>query len=150
MTAQAPSKSDLIRSSFQAVMSTRPELVEDFYTRLFVVAPEVRDVLPKTGQEQAEHLESMLQLALVALDMQEALVAPLHAMGEEYARLGMQSGQHHMINEALMDTLASQIGSDWTPEVSAAWTSVLTFISSKMIEGGRNLPAPDQPPTKVA
>jgi len=150
MMASAPTKSNLIRSSFKAVMSTKPELVEDFYTRLFVVAPEVRDVLPKTTQEQTEHLESMLQLALVALDMQEALIAPLHAMGEEYAKLGMLSGQHHMINEALMDTLAAQIGDDWTPQISSAWTSVLTFISSKMIEGAHNISSQDSATDKVA
>jgi hemoglobin-like flavoprotein len=150
MSAQTFSKCDLIRSSFNAVMSTRPELVEDFYTRLFVVAPEVQTLLPKTAAEQAEHLESMLQLALSALEMQEALVAPLHAMGKEYAKLGMQSGQHHMINEALMDTLAAQIGDDWTPQVSEAWTSVLTFISSTMIEGSLNAADASTASVKIA
>jgi hemoglobin-like flavoprotein len=128
-------QNELVRSSFATVMSSRPELVEDFYTRLFVVAPEVQGFLPRTREEQAIHLESMLQLALSALDMKDAIVGSLHAMGEDYAKRGMQSSQHHMVNEVLMDTLAAQIGDAWTPDVSAAWSAVLNFISSTMIDG---------------
>ncbi|WP_417259887.1 globin domain-containing protein [Celeribacter sp.] len=131
----------LVKSSYKAVTDARPELFEDFYTRLFVIAPEVRDLFPNRPREQAVKLEAMLQLALSSLDAPEALTPLLHKLGFAHVAYGVQEKHYIVVGEVLLDTLAAQAGDLWTAEVSAAWFAVVNFIASSMIDGARAMAA---------
>ncbi|SLN52301.1 Bacterial hemoglobin [Aquimixticola soesokkakensis] len=133
-------KTALVRTSFQAVFSTCPELLEEFYTRLFVVEPSVRQLFPKDISTQALKLEATMQLALSALEAPESLIEPLRQMGADHRAYGVSDGQYHIVCEVLMDTLAAHAGDTWTRDTSAAWGEVLSFISNTMIEGARIAP----------
>lgn len=125
----------LVRDSFKQVFDRRPELVEIFYTRLFVTEPNLRDAFPQGGREQEIKLESTLQLALLSLERAELLVPALKDLGVKHGELGVTEGQYHIFNEILLDTLAAEAGEFWTLEVSHAWNTVLQFISKTMIDG---------------
>lgn len=132
-----PERVDMIRTSYKQVIASRPELFEDFYTRLFVTEPAVREMFPKGIHQQAVKLEATMQLALSALTAPETLVPLLREMGRTHVAHGVTPGQYHIVAEVLLDTLAAQAGDLWTAEVSAAWGEVLGFITNTMIEGAR-------------
>ncbi|RPE67192.1 hemoglobin-like flavoprotein [Pacificibacter maritimus] len=131
-------QTDLIRSSFAAVMATRPEMATDFYTRLFITAPQLRDMFPQDVTTQATKLEATLQVALSTLGAPETLIAPLHALGARHAKIGVQDCYYITVSEVLLDTLAAEAGDLWTAETSQAWGALLEFISKTMIEGAKH------------
>jgi len=130
-----PDQIKLVRDSFRAVYDRRPELAETFYTRLFVTEPQLKDAFPNTDREREIKFESSLQLALLSLERPELLVPALHDLGRKHGALGITAGQYHIFNEILIDTFAAEAGDIWTAEVSAAWSGVLNFIATTMIEG---------------
>ncbi|OCX66784.1 hypothetical protein BFP70_01120 [Thioclava sp. SK-1] len=125
----------LVRTSFDQVIKSRPELVEDFYTRLFVLHPELRPLFPASISAQADKLTATLQIALSSLDQLEGLTQILQDMGRMHRGYGVQDHQYQMVSEVLIDTLAAQLGSAWTVEVSAAWGTLLAFVTYEMIVG---------------
>ena len=132
-----PAQIYLVQSSYKAIMATRPEMVEDFYTRLFVVEPHLKSLFPGDIVSQAMKLEATLQLAILSLNAAEALVVPLRELGEKHHEVGVTDGMYHVVGEVLMDTLAAQAGDVWNAEVSAAWGAVLAFVTNTMIDGAR-------------
>ncbi|GAA3866521.1 globin domain-containing protein [Celeribacter arenosi] len=130
-----PEQIALVRDSYKAVMATRPELVEDFYTRLFVTQPSLKPMFPQDITGQAMKTEATLQLAILSLSAPDALIGPLRDLGRYHAGVGVRDGMYHTMCEVLMDTLAAQAGPIWTPEVSQAWGKVLAFVTNTMIEG---------------
>lgn len=130
-----------VRSSYKAIAVRKPELFEDFYTRLFVLMPETRAMFPNDIEVQSSKLESAIQIVLSALSNPEPMRPLLLDLGRAHAGFGVTEGQYHLLSEILLDTLAACAEDDWSPEISAAWGSVLAFVTNCMIEGSRSAAA---------
>lgn len=125
----------LIRDSYAEILRRRPELVVDFYTRLFVTAPEFREMFPDTVEVHAGMLQDALQIALSSTHHPEKMVKFLHELGRTHSLLGISTDQYQTFAEVLLDTLAAEADDTWTSEVSTAWILLMKFVVETMIEG---------------
>ena len=81
----------------------------------------------------------MLTQALVAVldHLEDAtwLTDTLKAMGAKHIDYGVTDEMYGWVGDSLLSTIAEIAGSDWTPELAAAWTEAYGAIASLMQRG---------------
>lgn len=129
---------ELLRATFDAVVTPNPNLTHRFYENLFERYPEARGLFKS---RPIETQEKMLRDALVAvmdhLEDPPWLRYNLEALGEKHVAYGVGDEMYTWVGEALIATLAETAGSAWTPPVEAAWTEAYGAIAAFMIEGAK-------------
>lgn len=79
----------------------------------------------------------MISLVLVINNIRNLtyLTTLLKELGERHVRYGISPEYYPMVGAALLKTLESYLGMDWTPEVKQAWTYGYGAIADLMLEG---------------
>lgn len=127
---------DLLRTSFDLVVSREPNLTKRFYDVLFSRYPQVQ---PLFGRNSREQQETMLRDALVAvmdhLDDAPWLEQTLAALGAKHVDYGVTREMYDWVGDALLATLAESAGDAWTPELAGAWGETYGAIAGLMQRG---------------
>ncbi|MDH5671645.1 MAG: globin domain-containing protein [Myxococcales bacterium] len=130
---------DVLRSSFELVVETAPDLTSRFYEILFERYPQARPMFHRRPREQQA---KMLTEALVAVvdHLEDApwLSETLGAMGAKHLEYEVTDEMYGWVGESLLATLAEVAGEAWTDEVAQAWTDAYGAISSLMLAGAEN------------
>jgi hemoglobin-like flavoprotein len=135
-----PDQVELIRSSFNKVSPRAPEMVQDFYFRLFVRAPQVRQLFADDVGSQVEKLTKTLAMAVAGADKLAQHEETLSALGAMHAGLGVDAADYDLVIDILLETLAATLGSDWSGDLDYAWRDMLGKISKVMISGSAGRP----------
>ncbi|MBV9690258.1 MAG: hypothetical protein JO202_11180 [Ktedonobacteraceae bacterium] len=132
----------LLRQSWNMVDADRYRFTHLFYVRLFQYYPSVRALFPLDMQKQEQKLADTLAVVISAVEGNDpSLVDTLHMLGRKHQELGAQPAHYPIVAKVLLETFASDLGPDFTPEMQDAWTEALTVVASKMLEGaGQALP----------
>jgi nitric oxide dioxygenase len=136
-----PEQIALVKSSFAKVVPIAPQAADLFYGRLFETAPQVRAMFPQDMSEQKKKLVAMLSLAVNGLDHVDKLVPALHELGRRHIAYGTTADQYPIVGGALLWTLRTGLGDEFTPEVEAAWTAAYALLSQTMIDGAEKAKA---------
>lgn len=128
-------QTELIQNSFATAISSRDDLVTDFYHALFAKAPSVRGMFADDISSQSEMLTATLQLAVAEIRNLEALIEPLRVLGAKHAEYGAEPAHYAAVSEVLVESLQGAVGPTWTPEHTQAWTAALTAIAQTMLDG---------------
>ena len=127
---------ELLRSSFELVLAREPALTHRFYGVLFTKYPQVK---PLFGRNSAQHQETMLANALVAVmdHLEDAswLNETLTAMGAKHLDYGVKDEMYPFVGDALITAMSQVAGADWTEEHTAQWSAAYGAITSMMLEG---------------
>jgi hemoglobin-like flavoprotein len=127
---------EVLRDSFELVLSRRPNVTHLFYEELFRRYPEARSLF---GRHSMEAQEQMLAEALVAAvaNLEDAawLQTNLGELGSKHAEYGVTEEMYGWVGEALLATFAEAAGSDWTPELERAWGEAYQAIAALMLAG---------------
>lgn len=127
---------DLLRNSFDFVVSREPELTRRFYERLFADHPQVHALF---GRRSERAQEQMLRDALVAVldHLEDApwLDQTLRGLGRSHAGYGVTAPMYDWVGHALLATLADIAGDTWSPAVEAAWAAAYDVIATTMQAG---------------
>lgn len=131
---------EVLRSSFELVVTRSPSLTKRFYEIFFTRFPEVRPMFGASPARQA-HQEKMLTDALVAVldHVEDApwLTRTLFSLGERHVGYGVRDEMYGWVGECLLATLSEVAGAAWTGEVEKAWTDAFGAIVSLMLDGAR-------------
>src|SRR5688572_19919764 len=127
-----PEKIELVQSSFKKVVPIAGTAADLFYGRLFEIAPEVRPMFPEDLKEQKVKLMGMLGTAVGNLHQLETILPAVKALGERHKGYGVTAAHYAPVGAALLWTLEKGLGSDFTPEVKAAWTETYTALAGVM------------------
>jgi hemoglobin-like flavoprotein len=128
----SPNHIRAIRETF-ALVAMRPEAAAQlFYDRLFDLDPTLRSLFHADLKEQGRKLMQMLGAAIRLLEQPAALVPVLENLGRRHVDYGVQDGHYDTVGEALLWTLKSALGEEFTEEAEEAWSDLYTTIASIM------------------
>lgn len=124
---------DIVKDSFRVVAFRAAELGEQFFTRLFREAPEMRALFPQDAWQRDHDFASGLGVLMKNLHRIEGVAPLLEDAGVRCQRAGVQPHQFGVARDVLLHTLRDMVGQDWTSETEAAWFEVLNVASAMMI-----------------
>jgi hemoglobin-like flavoprotein len=125
---------DALETSFDLVAPRGDELVDDFYTRLFEVAPGVRGLFSDDMRRQKAMLLSALVLVRKSLRDLDGLLPTLRALGARHVAYGAKAEHYPVVGTTLVQSMAAVAGDDWKPEYETAWAEAFLVIAGVMIE----------------
>jgi len=129
-----PQQIQLVRSSFQKVAAVPERAGEIFYKRLFELDPNARQLFWGNLQHQGTALFLMLDMIVKSLDIQDKIVPIIFDLGKRHAMYGVRDRDYQPFEQALIDTLSSINGDDFTQDERNAWRAAFTFLADIMRE----------------
>ncbi|UZO81065.1 globin domain-containing protein [Aquimarina sp. ERC-38] len=129
---------DLVQSSFKKVVPIAGTAAEIFYAKLFELDPSLKKLFPAENAEamkgQGNKLMTMLGSAVAGLTNLDKLVPILQDLGKRHVDYHVEAAHYDLVGAALLDTLATGLGDDFTEDVKKAWTDTYTVMASVMKE----------------
>lgn len=108
-----------------------------FYARLFELDPGLRQLFPSDMKGQKQKLMMMITAAVRGLGDLERLVPVVQDLGRRHAGYRVTEAHYATVGAALIDTLRTGLGAQFTPQVEQAWGAVYGVLSSTMIAAAR-------------
>jgi hemoglobin-like flavoprotein len=128
--------SEILRSSFDFVVSREPELTLRFYEILFARYPQAQPLFGRNSRaNQAQMLQGALMAVMDHLEDANWLQSTLTAMGKKHVDYGVTDEMYDWVGSSLLATLAEIAGPAWTPKLEAAWTDAYGAIAGLMKAG---------------
>ena len=112
--------------------------IDEFYRRLFELAPEVRPMFKREMGLQAKKFADMLAWMIAHLEQPDDLYKELRAMGARHRDYGVAIDQYAPVGSALIWMFQHTLGDRFTAEMEDAWLEAYAFISSEMERGARD------------
>jgi nitric oxide dioxygenase len=135
----------LIRESGALLPAGAAAPVQEFYRRLFELAPEVRPLFKRDITLQSKKLSEMLAWVIDHLEQPEALLPALRRLGARHGTYGVQIDYYAPVGSALIWMFQHTLGDRFTPQMEEAWLEAFAFISSEMERGCREELPLEQP-----
>ena len=129
---------DALETSFDLVAPRGDELMDEFYSRLFAAAPEVRPLFPNDMRRQKTMLLGALVLLRKSLRDLDAIVPKLRHLGARHVAYGAQPAHYPVVGSALIAAMAAVAGADWKGEHEAAWAEAFDVVATTMLEGAED------------
>ena len=135
-------QSELLETSFQAVVLRGEAFVAAFYERLFTRFPETRAFFAATDMSaQRKKLQQSLGLIVEHLQHPEELSTPLKELGQRHVTYGIQPEHYPLVGMALLETFADFLGDQWTEAHRDAWIAGYEAVSRLMVQGAQESPS---------
>ena len=122
----------LVQNSFAMLAPITGQVAEIFYIRLFKLDPSLKPLFKGDIRQQGRLLMKMLGTAVGNLHQVEAIVPAVRALGQRHVGYGVQPAHYATVGTALLATLQASLGTAFTPETRAAWTTVYTLVADQM------------------
>lgn len=136
-----PQQIALVKDSFAKVLPIKEVAAAAFYDRLFTVDPALRPLFKGDMQAQGAKLMMAIGTVVASLDRLEAILPTVQQMARRHVGYGVQDSHYATVGGALLDTLASAFGNDFTPELRDAWATAYGTLSGAMIEAAKTAQA---------
>lgn len=133
MTAPTPHQIALVQGSFEKVVPVGERVALLFYSRLFEIAPDVQPLFKNDMQAQGRKLMTTLALIAGALRNLDTVLPAIKLMAVNHVKYGVLPGHYRSVGEALLWALEQGLGSNYTPDVAAAWGATYALLSETMI-----------------
>ena len=129
----SPEQKALVKDTWQKVAPIADTAARLFYDRLFQIDATTSPLFKVSNLvEQRRKLIHALTAVVQGLDHLDALVPTLEDLGRRHAQYGVKDRQYDTVGAALLWTLEKGLGSGWTPEVRAAWSSAYALVADVM------------------
>lgn len=124
---------ELVQTSFAKLLPIGDAVAEQFYKRLFELAPSVQPLFRNNLQQQQRKLMNMLNMLVGSLNIPDKIVPILQQLAQKHVRYGAHDEHYAVVGDALLWTLAKRLPKDFTPEVEDAWVATYNLISELMV-----------------
>lgn len=124
----------LVQSTFTQVKPVADTAAAMFYQRLFELDPSLRPLFTSDLRSQGAKLMATLALAVNGLSRPESIVPAVQSLGRRHAGYGVQPAHYQTVGQALLDTLATALGDQYTVDVADAWTAAYSLLAGVMQE----------------
>jgi hemoglobin-like flavoprotein len=132
-----PDQVMLVKSSWEKLIPIADTAAELFYNKLFALDPELRELFTGNMIDQGRKLMTMINTAVNGLDRLSAIVPAVEELGARHATYGVKDEDYDTVCEALLWTLGTGLGDDFTPEVKAAWSETYNTLADTMKAAAR-------------
>ena len=126
---------DALETSFDLVAAQGDELMDEFYSRLFTAAPEVKGLFPDDLRKQKAMLLAALVLLRKSLRDLDAIVPALRSLGARHVAYGARAEHYPVVGAALLASLAAVAGSAWNERFEQAWAEAYDVVATVMLDG---------------
>ena len=125
----------LVKQTWSFFRKLDPVLVGDvFYGKLFVLAPELKNLFHTPHEEQSKKIVDMLSLIVGHLHQLDQLDEEISQLGKRHVGYGVKAHHYKTVGTALLWTLQHGLGRDWNEQVKDAWEACFTILSDSMIK----------------
>lgn len=125
---------NLIEQSFSKVEENKDLFVNNFYSDLFELAPELEYLFKNTSKEkQGEKLYEALILLVENLESPEVIEDMLKPLGRDHIGFGAQPKHYSIVGQCLVSSIKKINGDDWNAEVEKAWLETYGVVAQIMI-----------------
>lgn len=111
---------------------------DEFYRRLFELAPELRQMFKGDMALQAKKFSDMLAWMVAHLEQPDELSKELQALGARHRDYGVQIDHYAPLGSALIWMFQRTLGDRFTSEMEEAWLEAYAFISFEAERGSRD------------
>ena len=122
----------LVQESFAKVEPIAEKAAEIFYATLFEYDPGLKSLFKKDMKSQGSMLMGTLKLAVNGLNDLDSLVPVLQKLAERHVNYGVKPQDYTPVGNALLSTLKTGLGNDFTPELREAWVDVFRIMATVM------------------
>ena len=128
-----------LESSFEQVAPQAIAFSASFYETLFKHNPQLKPMFAEVSQE-AQEKKLVFSLAAIVENLRnpDVLQPALKSLGARHFQVGTLEQHYPLVGQALLETFASYLGDDWTPEIEAAWREAYNTIAETMLAGAIN------------
>ncbi len=127
---------NLVQTSFSKVAPIASTAAEIFYTKLFELDPKLKMIFPTNDasamKEQGNKLMTMLSTAVAGLSKLDRLIPVLEDLGKRHVNYKVEASHYDTVGSALLETLQTGLGDDFTPEVKQAWADTYGIMADVM------------------
>lgn len=123
----------LIQTSFVKILSEATAFSNNFYSRLFELAPQVRPLFKNDMEEQGDKLIKMLAMIVNNLYDLEDIERQAAELGHRHFSYGVKNEHYNYAKRALMEAIEEQLGDEFAPEIAIAWQQVFDNLSQYMM-----------------
>jgi hemoglobin-like flavoprotein len=121
----------LVEQSFAFIVSQKKNIGDKFYSYLFALKPDLKELFQSDIKEQSKKLEEMLHLIVQKIDDNE-LKEILSDLGKKHVSYGVAAYDYQFVGQALILTFKDIMGGKWNNEIENSWIAVYSLISTKM------------------
>ncbi len=125
-----------LEDSFEKLRTGIAKHPEDFYEALFAHAPQLKVLFREDLSGQGMKFMTTLGVVLARLRDEDAVDTQFRELGAKHASLGVHAAHFAPMEEALIETIATELGDEATPELLALWRRAFEAISDRMISRG--------------
>lgn len=134
-----------LKKSWQTVASNGDEVPLYFYSTLFLLNPDVRQLFPLSMAGQRDRLVAALGHIVSSVEDTDVVLGFTRQLGRDHRKFTVVEEHYPLVGQALLATLAHFLGTDWTPSLAADWEAAYTLVADTMMEGARQV-AQVEPP----
>ena len=124
----------LVQDSIQHILPLAQPTGENFYKRLFTIAPQLRPLFKNDMAAQSRKLMTILIHIIANLDDFQRVDNELRELARRHIAYHVKEEDYHFIGDALFWTLAQIEEIDWTPALADAWDAAYANIANVMLE----------------
>ena len=128
----SPQQIELVRSSFELILSEGDTAIVRFYERLFDTSPQLRELFSKDVGRQARMFLQSLKVIVNSLSSMERAAPVLNRLGNKHRGYGVMPEHYEVVGSVLIDTLQEVVGDEFTDDVREAWVAAYQLISTIM------------------
>jgi len=127
-------KIELVESSFQLVKADADIAAELFYSKLFLLDPELKPLFKGDMKSQGQKLMTMIGAAVAGLRDLQKIVPIVQELGKRHAGYGVTAEMYDTVGAALIDTLKTALGDAFSAKHEEAWIEVYQLLAITMKE----------------
>lgn len=124
----------LVQESFKKVVPISDQAADIFYKKLFEYDPSLKKLFKKNMKAQGKMLMATLKVAVEGLDDIGRLVPVLQKLADTHVGYGVSVDDYTPVGNALIYTLKTGLGAEFTPELKKAWIVAYQTIANTMRE----------------
>lgn len=129
----------LVKESWDRLEPVAGRVAAHFYARLFIDAPELRDLFPMTMERQQEHFVRALRRVVQGLDSPLLLERYLAQLGQDHRKFAVRAEHYLPFGRALIDTLREHSYCSWDDRVEEAWITAYATVAERMMAGAKSV-----------
>jgi len=122
----------LIQDSFAKVEPIADKAAEIFYNKLFEFDPYLKPLFKGSMVVQGNKLMKTLKVAIAGLNDLSKIVPVLENLAVKHVSYGARPQDYTTVGNALIFTLKTGLGAEFTPQVKQAWVDLFRLVAQVM------------------
>lgn len=123
-----------LKDSWHLVARSGDQVPLYFYSVLFLMNPETRDMFPVSMARQRDRLVTALGHIVSNVDRVEELVPFLQQLGRDHRKFAVAPSHYPAVGQALLATLEHFLSDRWTPALAHDWAQAYNLVAQVMVE----------------